>query len=528
MSCSNSPSSSPITFDVAAFFSNNCFQCADNGCPSTPNSKCVFYAGPNLPCSGIATNDSIELSLQKIDAQICSAIGDYSTYQFNCLTTWFGQSITQESQFVDAITGYACSIASALQAFTGVTFPAFQQDVTNMFDTVTTPTVTCASAGVISSDTLQTILTKYCTKFGEIDDALSIAGVTWNACLTVITPPSTIAQAFSLVEDQICQVLSSSGGALPTFNNTGSCLASPGTSDSLVSTIEKIKTRLCLSPTWNGNNIDWTCINPPSDPTSLEEGVQEIIDATTKLQIAIVNTYSNDFVVTSINPLDQCAGLHLALATPINQDRFVASNALDNSPGTLASKVTAGTNVTLDFLSTPGQMIINAASAALDYKLKADVTDPTPDFLDNKVEGGSDSGITISTSYNAINKKVDILPAVDLLTLFNNLLDELNVDSALKAKFCAAVSSCPCSCGTEDCTQYSVTNNSGSSKSVSYVDCTTGNPVTFSISDSSTIVLCAKTGSVDTGSIPLVTVTPIQSCAGGTTSTTTSTTTAAP
>src|ERR1044072_702907 len=105
MSCSNCSSNTPVTFDVQYFYNNQCNECTSSDCPSPVNSKCVYYAGPTLSCSSILTNDSLEVALQKIDAQICSAIGDYSNYQFNCLIDWWGTSITQESQFVDAITG---------------------------------------------------------------------------------------------------------------------------------------------------------------------------------------------------------------------------------------------------------------------------------------------------------------------------------------------------------------------------------------------------------------------------------------
>lgn len=524
--CSSIPSSSsPITFDVQYWMSNSCFQCEDNGCGSnTYNSKCVFYAGPNLSCSGIETNDSVEEALQKIDEQICSAIGDYSNYQFNCLVDWFGQSITQESQFVNAITAYTCEIAENLQDFTGVTFPGFQSEVEAQFEEVVTPTITCASAGVTSLDSLQTILTKYCTKFGSIDTALSLSGVDWDQCLTVVSPPTTIAGAFSLVVDQICQVMTLTGAALPTFNNLGSCLASPGAADSLVSTIGKIKTRLCLTPTYDGDNITWGCVEEPADNESIEDGLQNIITGVNTSLQALPTFDGGDFVVTATDAGDPCAGVTVALATPLNQDRFVAATAGDASPSTLQGKTTAGTNVTLDFVTTPGQMIINAASATLDYKVKASSGDDAPNFLDQKLAGDSDAGITLSPIYNSTTKKVDLTLLVNTATLLDLLLDELVVGSDLYTKFCARVALCPCNCGTSDCTQYSVENESGTTQSVTYTPCSDPvvGAVTLSVSDGSTLTVCAMAGSV---TAPGCTVTAIQSCAGGTTSTTTSTTT---
>lgn len=42
--------------------------CPPNPCPIRLNSNCVFYTGPNLPNTGIVTNDNLQTSLIKIDA----------------------------------------------------------------------------------------------------------------------------------------------------------------------------------------------------------------------------------------------------------------------------------------------------------------------------------------------------------------------------------------------------------------------------------------------------------------------------
>lgn len=528
-SCSTT-SSSPLTFDVQYWMSNQCFQCADNGCGSnTYNSACVFYTGPNLSCSGIETNDSIEEAIQKIDEQICSAIGDYSNYQFNCLTAWFGEAITQESQFVNAITAYACEITETLEQFTGVTFPAFQSDITEQIDELDTPTITCASAGVTALDNLQTILTKYCTKFGDIDDALDITSVDWDQCLTVISPPTTISGAFSLLVDQICQIAASSGFVLPEFNNTGTCLEDPGAADSLISTIDKIITRLCLSPTYDGDNITWGCVTEPADNTSIEEAIQNIVTGVnTSLQA--LPTFSGDFVVTATNPMDPCAGVTVELATPLNLDRFVASNALDASPGTLADKLTEGTNITLDFLSSPGECIVSAAGTTDSYEVKASSSDGSPDFLDVKLAGSTDAGVTISPIYNGGTEKVDLTLEVDTATLLDALLDELIPGTDLYDKFCAKVASCPCNCGTEDCILYEVTETGGAigNMIVTYTDCASGVSIITYVSEDSTITVCARAGTVEAADNHTSTITAVGSCAGGTTSTTTSTTTTPP
>lgn len=46
-----------------------------SGCDFTLNSKCVFYEGVTLPSTGIATNDSLQVALQKIEAAIAANLG---------------------------------------------------------------------------------------------------------------------------------------------------------------------------------------------------------------------------------------------------------------------------------------------------------------------------------------------------------------------------------------------------------------------------------------------------------------------
>ena len=38
--------------------------------PGVPNSNTVFYVGPNLPNSGINTNNSLTIALEKIDEKL--------------------------------------------------------------------------------------------------------------------------------------------------------------------------------------------------------------------------------------------------------------------------------------------------------------------------------------------------------------------------------------------------------------------------------------------------------------------------
>lgn len=501
MSCSNS---APFSFETQMFFNNDCFSCGDNDCGANiQNARCVIYTGPNLSCSGINTNDSLETALQKIDTQICSAIGDYSNYQFNCLETFWGSSITQESTFVDAITSYACTNRDDYDTFVNTTFVAYEAAVDTRFIAIELPAITCTSASVTDTDTLQVVLAKYCTKFGEIDTSLDISSVVWNNCFSVPSIPTNIADGFILVLDQICQV-QAAGATLPTFNNIGSCLPSPGSSDSLASTVDKIKTRLCETGSIDMTALTSSCVSIPTEVTDLQTLLQTIINTLDGFT-QNAPSYSGDF---SVSPNGgPCDGITISLATPSSQDRFVASTAIDSSPGTLQSKVTAGTGITLDFLSTPGQMIISS-SGSDSYTVKADTADTTPDFLDQKLEGASNNGVSIGISYNGGTEKVTITPTVDLSTLVGNILTFIGGDGDSLAALCSLLAPC---LGVS-CQTYSVANATGDVATVTYTDCTTNTPISITVSDGGTVEVCAKYGTVTAAGC---TITSLGNCTGG-------------
>lgn len=356
MACINCSSPSPLTFDVQLFYSNQCFSPCTTGCGNTvTSSACVQYLGPNLSCSGILTNDSLEVALQKIDTQICSAIGDYSTYQFNCLPTWLGSAIITEAEFVEAITGYTCQTRTNLDDFLNVDFPAYQAAVTVLLNNVDVPGITCSIAGITNTDTIAQALTKYCTAITEIEDDIDISSVTWNDCFTVVSPPATIAAGFQLLSDQICSVKASSS-TLPTFNNTANCLVG-GATDSLVSTVGQIITRLCILPKLNNASLTSSCITIPAPAADLQTLLQNMLN---KMDILIqaYPTYSADFHITANGA--PCNGINVALTTPINQDRLVAVSYADLAPGTLVTKIT----------STGGSLTItNVANTTLDLEL---------------------------------------------------------------------------------------------------------------------------------------------------------------
>ncbi len=447
MACTGCQQSQPQTF--TGYFSNspcNSSKCSDS-C-TTYDAACVKYTSQNLPCSGINTDDNLETAIQKIEEKLCAATGDYSTFNFNCLATWWQTSILDAGTFVDAITAYACQIADSFNQFATVTYPFYQTQVNDRFVALEVPGIECLTAGVNDTDGLALILEKYCNKFVDIDNQLDVSDLVFDNCLTVVGAPTTVKEALQLLADQICVLGGGSSGlpgSLPTFDNIGSCLPEPTSSnDTLVDTIDKIKTRLCQSPTFDASPLNWGCVDEPGDSLDLSTGIQNIL---TRLNALINNfpTFGADFVVEATNPGNSCDGVTVSLTTPINQDRFVAANALDASPGTLIDKL-VGVGVTIDDTTNAGQITFTVTGGGDDFTVKGSSLDDDPDYLVNKLNGSTTNGITLSPSYNGGTKQVDLLLDVDADALFDFLLDALVEGSELYAKFCAKVAGCPSPC----------------------------------------------------------------------------------
>ena len=471
MSCPTCNDNTPLSFDVQSFINSSCLSTSDSCVPSSK----ICYTGGNLICSGILTNDDLGVALTKLDSQICSMSGDYSTYQKNCLPTWFGSAINTEAIFVNAMTSYACEIATNLQTFTGTTFPQYQSSVTAQLGDITGPSLTCTSAGVTTVDNLFTILTKYCSLFSTIKTDINLSNVNFGNCFTT-TQPVTIHQGFVAVLDQICQVktLAQSGGTtLPTFNNVGSCLPLPlTTTDSLTTTIEKIKTRLCQTPTYDYTLVSWGCSSP--DAPSLEDAFNSIA---TNLTYTMSNlpTFGTGFTSVDKVPGSPCQGKLITLDPLV--DRLVAATATDTTPGTLEDKL-LGDGIIIDN-AVPTKITLRS-----DRKILSSSTDTSPNYLINKLNGGSSNGISVTPTYNINTEKVDLVVNID-----KNLL-------------CQLVNSCV----NPVCSNYLITPTSANSN-VSYYACD-GTVQYITISSATNI--CAK---INTPYCPTATIENTGECA---------------
>lgn len=411
------------------------------------DSSCVLYTGPNLTCIGADSNTWLENILQLIDTKVCESGGDaWSTYNYNCLT-----GITTAGQFADAITLAYCNLNTAYNTFITTTYPTGIGNLQTQINQITNPSLTlCAGTGITSSDTYTSILSKLASSICNIQAAINVSGANWNQCFSTTPLPTTITQGFNIVLDKLCTIINNpTQTVLPTFNNQGSCLAAPlGTADSLVLTINKIKDKLCTLGSYDINMSPWGCVvNPaPGTGANVQSAINALVTATNTLKGNDVTFDAGDFTIAFNTPGNPCSGRLVSLSNAVSSDRFVASTSSDMSPGTLSDKLTAGTSITLDNTTTPGQIIINA-DPGTDQLVKSRSADPAAGYLENKVQGidNSPKGISIITTTNTGSNKVEFTPDFNDFNHVSYIFDTIENDPVLYARFCSLI------CGCEPC-----------------------------------------------------------------------------
>lgn len=441
MACTNC-NETPINIpSVVALYTTSC---EEN--PSLINIKNYVYLGADLPCSEIYSGNNMETVIQKLDEKLCGVLGDFSTYNTECLTNAEGNPILTQQQFVESASLAICELRDEFDEFVDVTYKTYKSSVDSRFKLIEVPGTVSTTTGILSTSTIQNTLNILSSNIDNILDVkLNLSSVVWNDCFVVSPAPTTIAEGFQTVLDQICIIKDGQtvDGSLPTFNNIGSCLASPVTSaDTLVATVNKIKTKLCELPEFDINDLTWGCTTKPSSTASdLQSAFQTVLNTTNDYKQNKL-TFSGDFIITQTGS-DACGGKTVSLATPSIQDRYVAVNVGDTSPGTLVDKLQAGTNTTFDTVTVPGKIIINSSGGGADVKVKSDITDPSGGFLEDKIEVATNSnGVSVTKTTNTTSHKVALNTNIDGEALWNFMLEFLDSHPDTYAEFCERVTGC--------------------------------------------------------------------------------------
>lgn len=537
MSCTNCGNSNGplIIGGIAPLLASFNTPCSSTGCPSSVDAKCTFYSGAALACSTIAPGDSLEVALQKIDTQLCASAANYSTYNVYCLAP-----VTTQQSWVEKISQFVCNTQDQVTTFIGTTFPGYQAAVNTRFTAIEVPgtTSSCSSfLNIANTDTLQTVLQKLSNASCSLNTALDLSSVNWNRCFNVSSTPTTVAAGFNNVIQQICQLATQVGSpTLPTFNNVGTCLPAPLTAnDTLVDTVNKIKTRLCQTPIFDINALTWNCVTKPSSTTTdLQNAFAAVL---AKLDTLAQNlfTFSGDFAITATSPGNPCAGKTVSLSTTI-ADSKVAATATDGTPGTLQSKLASDANLAWDFSDpTKAKITLVSIPSSSDGKVKTDSGDPTADYLGTKVaSGGATDGISVNPVTDTIAHQVKFPVSVDPGPLFTALLNWLinSGDSDLKTLFCQAVASCPSPCaaptnisisfgGTTSTTTTTTAPTTSSSTTTTTTGATTTTTSSTSTSSSTTTTTTAATTTTTSSTTTTTTPSTTTTTSSSTTTTTT-------
>lgn len=441
MACNNCDNTPIVIYNTSSIYTPYCATT-----PPAHDVKNFVYLGPDLSCIPAYTGNNLELIIQRIDSKICSTLGDYTTYNTACLDD--DEPITSEQQFVEVASEFMCTLRTDFNTFKNSTFPGYQSVVDTRFDLIETPRTSNTTIDILSTDSLQDVLTKLALEIEDIINVrLDISDAEFDQCFVVSPLPTTLSGAFNVLIDQICTIKNDLGSAdiLPTFNNVGTCLPSPLTAaDTLTDTVNKIKTRLCQTPTFDINSLTWGCTTKPSTTTTnLQAAFQSILTQITSIKQNLP-TFSGDFVVTLNDVSDTCDGVNVALATSSVADRYVAVNVSDTTPGTLASKLEEGTGITFDVITTPGKLIINSTAVSADEKVKSRSADTVAGYLEDKMKGAinATTGITVTTATDVTDNKVKIDTTINGAQLWNFLLEFLDANPSTYTEFCERVTGC--------------------------------------------------------------------------------------
>lgn len=352
--CSGSHSTYPLPNSC------NCSKSSSN--KTISDATCVYYTGANLSCLGVGSNVNLEEIILEVDSKLCGigSSADWSTFNYHCLDD--NQVITTPGQFVNEISSQFCTLKTSWSNFITTQYPSAISNLQSQINSIFNPNLTlCPGSGISSSDTYTSILTKLASSICTLQDATNISSANWSQCFSVTPTPTTPVEGFNVIIDQVCQLINNPPSiTLPTFNNVGSCLPGPLTnSDSLISTIDKIKSRLCQTGVFDIDDVPWDCILNPDAGSG--PNIQAAVNALAVTVGGLVrdNVIFDDgqFLVSS----DDCNGRTVSILPGVlSEDRFVAASAGDTVPGTLADKLEAGSNVTFD-TSDPEKLVINAS-----------------------------------------------------------------------------------------------------------------------------------------------------------------------
>ena len=395
---------------------------------------CIFYTGAKLTCTDIEPNTSLEEILQVMDSKICNDNdADFSLYELACLDEDI--VITTEQDWVEKVSADLCELKDTV-----ANLPETNEDVETLqaqVESIIQPNLTLPPiTNTTPSDSLNELIVGIANAVNTVNNEQSISTVNWDTVYTSTSEPDTLTEGFNEVLAQMLLLKNASTAALtlPTFNTNSACIATHGASTPLTQVINDLLLKTCEAPVWTPSLISMGCIAPLDDSTTLTSVVGGMANS--------INTFYSERKI--FNPehfiteaSDGCSESLVSLREDLITTNKVAIDEADTA-GYLEDKLEAGSNLQFDTSTEPGKIIINA-NFTNPGTLKV-ASGGSLGYLENKVIGSSDNGITISVSNVSDQLKINV--SLNLNTLASALLTAIADDSDLKTQLCAINAEC--------------------------------------------------------------------------------------
>lgn len=424
---------------------------------SSTDSSNIKYTGPNLTCSDISTNSSVETAIQALDAAICENSGiNWSAFEYNCLPTLCECSITSAASFVDAITAQLCTTNTSLISLTS-SYNDFVLETSSNFTNIINPGLTLNCINVVNTDNLSQIFTKINSAICSLKGNFENPNFTF-ACINVF-PSDNLLSVINKIGTELCsidtRVTNIETNLLPTFNNTANCLN--GTSnDSLYTTIGSITNLLCTKPSLNVNDLYSTCVPIGEDLTETLNLMLSNVDNLNKNRINGVNNYFNrssrvELILNTVDEGNACFGYDLSIQDIGGLDEYAKVNSSDSTSDYLENKIIKGSGIDITVEDDEGYktLVINATNEdTYQVKVKSDGSD-TPGYLINKLNTSSslDGAIVLTDAYESTSDSLVITPSLNYTTLASKILQTIIDDTSLSNIFCTMLA-CQCECSS--------------------------------------------------------------------------------
>lgn len=392
------------------------------------DSKLVVYTDLPLSYISVATNDTLEDILEKINTAVnnTSAAPNFSGYNLYCIKEVDGVTHpTNNQNFAEGISKYVCDFHTAYTTFTGTTYISDKAVLTAGINLIQTPSLTYSPYSIVNTDTNTQVWNKLFTGLNGTIASINISGSAWSSIPASV--PSTLVGAFNtIITKELAQDTAISGkqATISPFNNASNCLSTVGgtSSDNISTTIGLIRTYMCTLPTYDASSISGVCL---TSGTTLANTVQKIINYIDGLSATTVRTAGVGMQISGTG----CAGKTLGLDTSYQGLYKVAISSSDSSVDYLKDKVSSldGT-ITLDSTTHPSKLDLSVATPVTN-KVLVNSSDTTKGYLRDKIPSTQDPvwGLALNSNPSGLsgNINLQLVPTIGQPNLFWQALYDL-------------------------------------------------------------------------------------------------------